>query len=116
VSTTIFLRRPGVSEKHLYVIGRISGDGESRVLCVTSGPSVKTLPVFTKQEAARRLLRASPYWFNLLGLGCRTREISKSEAGALLGRCPDGIQGIALDPSPETLFEECAAESWAEVI
>jgi hypothetical protein len=74
------------------------------VLCVTSGPGVKTLPVFTNREAARRFLRASPYRFNLLGSGYRTKEISESEAGALL----------AIDP--ETLFGECAAESWAEVI
>jgi hypothetical protein len=116
VSTAIYLQRPGGSEKHLYVIGRITEDGGSRVLCVTSGPGVKTLPVFSQREAARRFLRASPLRFNLLGSGWRTREISGSEAGALLAGCPDGIQAIALDPSPETLFGECAAESLAEVI
>jgi hypothetical protein len=72
------------------------------VLCVSSG--VKMLPVFTNRDAARRFLRASPYRFNLLGSGCRTREISETEAGAILARRPDGIQGIALDPSPETLL------------
>ena len=85
------------------------------MLCVTSGPGVKTLLVFSRREAARRFLRASPLRFNLLGSGWRARKISELEAGVLLARCPDGIQGIALDPSPETLFGECATEPLAEV-
>ena len=84
------------------------------MLCVTSGPGVKTLPVFSHREAARRFLRTSPRRFNLFGSGWRTREIS--EAGVLLAGCPDGIQWIALDPSSEALFGECGAESLAEVI
>jgi hypothetical protein len=114
LSNAPYLRRPGVSEKHLYVIGRISEGEGSRVLCVTSGPGVKTLPVFSQREVARRFLRASPLRFDPLGSGWRTRKISASVAGVLLARCPD-IQGIALDPSPETLCGECATEPLAEV-
>jgi hypothetical protein len=113
LSNAPYLRRPGKSEKHLYVIGRISEGEGSRVLCVSSGIGVKTLPVFSRREAARRFLRASPFRFNLLGSGWRTRKIS--ESGILLARCPDDIQEIALDPSPETLFGECATEPLAEV-
>ena len=116
MSAPIYLRRRGGNGKHLYVIGRILEDGGSRVLCVTSGSGVKTLPVFSHREGARRFLRASPLRFNLLGSGWRTREISESEAGVLLAGCPDSIQAIAPDPSPETLLGECAAESLAEVI
>ena len=115
LSNAPYLRGPGKSEKHLYVIGRISEGEGSRGLCVTSGMGVKTLPVFSRREAARKFLRASPFRFNQLGSGWRTRKISESEAGIVLARCPDGIQEIALDPSPETLFGECATEPLAEV-
>lgn len=115
MSTAVYLRRPGGSEKHLYVIGGPSEDEGLRVLCVTAASGVETLPVFSCREAARRFLRASPLWFNLLGSGWRTREISESEAGVLLARLPDGVQQVALDPSPETLVGECAAEPLAEV-
>jgi hypothetical protein len=113
LSNAPYLRGPGKSEKHLYVIGRISEGEGSRVHCVSSGIGVKTLPVFSRREAARRFLRASPFRFNQLGSGWRTRKIS--EAGILPARCPDGIQEIALDPSPETIFGECATEPLAEV-
>jgi hypothetical protein len=113
LSRATYLRRPGESEKHLYVIGRIL-DGEwSRVLCVTSASGARTLPVFSHREAARRFLRASPLRFNLLGSGWRTKEISESEAGAVLAGSPGGIQGITLDPSPEALVGECGAEPLA---
>ena len=115
LSTVTYLRRYGESEKHLYVIGRISEGEESRVLCVTSATGARTLPVFSDREAARRFLRASPLRFNLLGSGWRTKVISESEAGALLAGSPGGIQEIALDPSPETLCGECATEPLREV-
>ena len=111
-----YLRRAGEIEKRLYVIGRIQ-DGEwSRVLCVTQASGAKTLPVFSHREAARRFLRASPLRFNLLGSGWRAKEISESEAGAVLAGSPGGIQGITFDPSPETLCGECATEPLAEEI
>jgi len=114
VSNAPYLRRPGESEKQLYVIGRIR-DGEwSRVLCVTPVSGVKTLPVFSYREAARRFLRASPLRFNLLGSGWRAKEISESEAGAILAKSSGGIRGIMLDPSPETLCGDCATELLAE--
>jgi hypothetical protein len=59
--------------------------------------------------------RASPFRFNLLGSGWRTRKLSESKAGILLARCPDVIQEIALDPSPVILFGERATEPLAEV-
>ena len=107
-STETYLRRPGRSEKLLYVIGRISEGEGSRVLCVTSASGAETLPVFSHREAARRYLRATPPRFNFL--------VSESEAGALLAWPPGGIEEIALDPSPETLCGECVTESLAEVI
>jgi hypothetical protein len=114
LSNVPYLRRPGESEKHLYVIGRIL-DGEwSRVLCVTPVSGTKTLPVFSHREAARRFLRASPLRFNMLGSGWRTTGISASEAGVVIAESPGGIQGITLDPSPEILFGECATEPLAE--
>jgi hypothetical protein len=88
---------------------------ESPLLASLGELAGMTLPVFSRREAARRFLRASPLRFNLLGSGWRARKISELEAGVLLARCPDGIQGIALDPSPETLFGECATEPLAEV-
>ena len=115
LSTATYLRRLGESEKQLNVIG-ITSEGEgSRALCVTSASSTKSLPFFSHREAARRFLRASPLRFNLLGSGWRTKEISESEAGALLAGSPGGIQGIALDPSPETLCGEFAIEPLAKV-
>jgi hypothetical protein len=83
------------------------------VLCVTSATGAKTLPVFSDREAARRFLRASPLRFDLLGSGWRTWRIE--ESGSLLVDPPDGIQGITLDPSPETLVGECGAEPLARV-
>ena len=115
MSTALYLRRPGASEKHLYVIGGISEGEGSRVLCVTTAHGAKTLPVFSNREAARRFLRASPLRFNLFGSEWRTRRISESESGSLLARPPEGIQGITLDPSPETLVGECAVGYLAEV-
>ena len=109
------LRRPGESEKPLYVIGRTSENEGSRVLCMTAASGTKTLPIFSHREVARRFLRASPLRFNLLDSGWRTKEISESEAGAFLAKSTGGIQGITLDPSPETLCGECATEPLAEV-
>jgi hypothetical protein len=110
VSGATHLRRPGKAEKQLYVIGRISEQEGLEVLCVTSVSGAKTLPVFSRREAARRFLRASPLRFNQLGSGWRTRRISEWDSGFLLVWPPDGIEIITLDPSPETLFGECAAE------
>jgi hypothetical protein len=53
-----YLRRSAKSEKHLSVIGRISEGEWSRVFRVTPASGVKTLPVFSHGEAARRFLRA----------------------------------------------------------
>ena len=110
VGGATYLRRPGKDEKQLYVIGRISEEEGLKVLCVTSVSGVKTLPVFSRREAARRFLRASPLRFNQLASGWRTRRISESDSGSLLVGAPDGIEIITLDPSPETLFGKCAAE------
>jgi len=108
LSTETYLRRPGRSEKLLYVIGRISEGEGSRVLCVTSASGAETLPVFSHREAARRYLRATPPRLNFL--------VSESEAGAILAWPPGGIEEITLDPSPETLCGECVTEPLAEVI
>ncbi len=115
MSGATHLRRPGKDEKQLYVIGRISEQEGLKVLCVTSVSGAKTLPVFSRREAARRFLRASPLRFNQLGSGWRTRRISRSESGVLLVGPPDGVRQIALDPSPETLVGECAAEPLGEL-
>ena len=115
MSKATYLRRHGESEKHLYVIGRTSESEGSRVLCITAASGTKTLPIFSHREVARRFLRASPLRFNLLGSGWRTKEISESEAGALLAGSPGGLQGVSLDPSPETLCGECGTEPLAEV-
>ena len=113
MSTAIYTRRPGTSEKHPYVIGTTSEDKGLRVLCVTLASGVKSLPVFSNREAARRFLRASPLRFNMFGLGWRTWRIT--EWGSLLVDPPDGIQEIILDPSPETLVGECGAEPLVQV-
>jgi len=47
--------------------------------------------------------------------GVRKKEISESEAGAVLAGSPGGIQGITLDPSPGTLVGECGAETLARM-
>ena len=41
------------------MLGKTSEDG-SRVLCVTTVSGIKTLPLFSDREAARRFLRATP--------------------------------------------------------
>ena len=91
LSRATYLRRPGESEKHLYVIGATSEDEGSRGLCVTSATGAKTLPVFSDREAARRFLRASPLRFNLLGSGWRTWRIE--ESGSLLVDPPMASRG-----------------------
>lgn len=114
VSTALHVRRPEGDKRDLYVLGKISGDGP-RVLCVTSASGIKTLPVFSNREAARRFLRATPLRFGLLGSGWRARKISGSELGSLLLGLPAGIRALALDLSPEALVGECSAEALPEV-
>jgi hypothetical protein len=115
VSTAVYVRRPRGDENDLYVLGKISEDG-SRVLCVTSASGIKTLPLFSDREAARRFLRATPLRFGVLGCGWRPRRILESELGYLfLLGLPPGIRQIALDLSPEDLVGECSAEPLSEV-
>src|SRR5687767_15976442 len=99
----------------LYVLGKTSEDGPS-VLCVASASGIKTLPLFSKREAARRFLRATPFRFGLLGSGWRPRKILGSELGFLHAYgVPTDVRLIALDPSPETLLGGCSAEALSEV-
>jgi hypothetical protein len=115
VSTALYIRRPRGNKNVLYVLGKISEDG-SRALCVTSASGIKTLPLFSDREGARRFLRATPLRFGLLGAGWRPMRILGSELSSLflLGP-PADIRQIALDLSPETLVGECSAEPLSEV-
>jgi hypothetical protein len=115
VSTAFYSRRPRVKQSNLYVLGKTSEDG-SRVLCVTTVSGIKTLPLFSDREAARRFLRATPLRFGLLGSGWRPRRISDSELGSLLVvGLPAGIRVIALDPPVEALLGECSTQPVPEV-
>ena len=115
MSTALYVRRPRGPKNNLYLFGKTSEDGPS-VLCVASASGIKTLPLFSTREAARRFLRATPLRFGLLGSGWRPRRILGSELGSvsLLG-LPDGIRVIALDLSPEVLVGGCSAEPLSEV-
>jgi len=80
-------------------------------------PQIKTLPLFSNREAARRFLRATPLRFGLLGSGWRPRRILGSELGSLfLLGLPAGIRVIGLDLSPEALVGECSSEPLSEVV
>lgn len=115
VRTALYPRRPGGNKKDLCVLGKTSEDG-LRVLCVASACGIKTLPLFSNREAARRFLRATPLRFGLLEYGWRPRRISGSELSSLfLLGSPAGIRQIALDPSPEVLVGKCSAEPLPEV-
>ncbi len=115
VSTALYVRRPRGNKNNLYVLGNFSEDGP-RVLCVTSASGIKTLPLFSNREAARRFLRATPLRFGLLGFGWRPRRILGSELSSLfLLGLPAGVRVIALDLSPEDLVGECSAEPLSEV-
>jgi len=115
VSTAVYVRRPRGNKNDLYVLEQISEDGP-RMLCVTPASGIKTLPLFSDREAARRFLRATPLRFGVLGCGWRPRRILESELGYLfLLGLPAGIRQIALDLSPEDLVGECSAEPLSEV-
>jgi hypothetical protein len=116
VSTAFYIRRSeGNKNDHLYVLGKISEDG-SRVLYVTSASGIKTLPLFSNREEARRFLRATSLRFGLLACGWRPRRVLESELGSLfLLGLPAGIGQIALDLSPEALVGECSAEPLSEM-
>jgi hypothetical protein len=115
VSTAFYFRRPRGTQSNFYVLGKSSEVG-SRVLCVTTFSGIKTLPVFSNREAARRFLRASPLRFGLVESGWRPRKILGSELGSLsLLGLPAGIRQIALDSCPEDMVGECSAEPLSEV-
>ncbi|MDQ3496435.1 MAG: hypothetical protein M3514_02725 [Actinomycetota bacterium] len=116
MSTAFYIRRSeGNKNDHLYVLGKISEDG-SRVLYVTSASGIKTLPLFSNREEARRFLRATSLRFGLLACGWRPRRVLESELGSLfLLGLPAGIGQIALDLSPEALVGECSAEPLSEM-
>ena len=115
VSTTLHVWQSRGNKNNLYVLGKISED-ERRLLCVASAPGIKTLPLFSNREAARRFLRSTPLRFGLLGSGWRPRRILGSELGfRSLPGLPDGIRVIALDLSPEVLVGECVAQPLSEV-
>jgi hypothetical protein len=115
VSTTLHVWQSRGNKNNPYVLGKISEDGP-RVLCVASAPGIKTLPLFSNREAARRFLRSTPLRFGLLGSGWRPRRILGSALGSIsLPGLPDGIRVIALDLSPEVLVGECSAELLSEV-
>ena len=116
VGVELNVRRPRGNENDLYVLGKTSEDGP-RVLCVASASGIKTLPLFSNREAARRFLRATPLRFGLLGSGWRPRRILGSELGSLfLLGLPAGIRVIGLDLSPEALVGECSSELLSEVV
>ncbi len=115
MSTALYVRLPEGNKDDLYVLGKSSEDGP-RVLCVAPASGIKTLPLFSDREAARRVLRATPLRFGLLESGWRPRRISGSELGSLfLLGITAGIGQIALDLSPEDLVGECSAEPLSEV-
>ena len=92
-----------------YVISRRRGDG-SEVLCVLPASGERTLPVFTGREAARRFLCSCSLRFGLLGSGWRVRKFSGGELSSLLFGPHADVRRVALDPSPETLAGDYAAE------
>ena len=115
MSTPFYIRRPEGNKNNLYVLGNTSDDG-SRVLCVTSVSGIKTLPLFSNREGARRFLRATSLRFGLLACGWRPRRILESELGSLfLLGLPAGIGQIALDLTPDDLVGECSAEPLSEM-
>ncbi len=115
LSTALHVQRFKAKKNHLYVLGKTSEDGP-RVLCVTPASGIKTLPLFSNREAARRFLRATPLRFGLLRSGWRARKILGSDLGPLfLDGFPAGIRAIGLDLTPEDLAGECCAEPLSEV-
>jgi hypothetical protein len=115
VSRAVYIRRSRENKEDLYVLGKTSEDG-SRVLCVTPASGIKTLPLFSDREAARKFLRATPLRFGLLGSGWRPRRISDLELGSLfLGRLPADIRVIALDLPVEAISGECSTQPVPEV-
>jgi hypothetical protein len=115
VSTAVYIRRSKGNKNDLYALGKITEEG-SRVLCVTPASGIKTLPLFSDREAARRFLRATPLRFGLLGSGWRPRRISNSELDSLLlVGLPADIRVIALDPPLEDLLGECSTQPIPEV-
>jgi len=115
VSTAVYIRRSREDKNDLYVLGKTSEDG-SRLLCVTPASGIKTLPLFSDREAARRFLRATSLRFGLLGSGWRPRRISGSELGSLLlFGLPADVRVIALDVPVEVLLGECSTQPVPEV-
>jgi len=115
VSTAVYIRRSKGNKNDLYVLGKITEEG-SRVLCVTPASGIKTLPLFSDREAARRFLRATPLRFGLLGSGWRPRRLSSSELDSLLlVGLPADIRVIALDLPLEDLLGECSTQPIPEV-
>ncbi len=115
MSTALHVQQSRGNKNNLYVLRNTSEDGP-RVLCMTSATGIKTLPLFSNREAARRLLRATPLRFGLLGSGWRLGKILGSELGSFsLPGLPPGIRVIALDLSPEVLIGECSAEPLSDV-
>jgi hypothetical protein len=115
LSATLHVQRSKAIKNDLYVLGKTSEDGP-RVLCVTSASGIKTLPLFSNREAARRFLRATPLRFGLLRSGWRARKVSGSDLGSLFSLgFPAGIRAIGLDLTPEALVGECCAEPLSEV-
>ena len=103
MSTALHVRRPKGNKNDLYVLGKTSEDGPM-VLCVTSASGIKTLPLFSNREAARRFLRATPLRFGLLRSGWRARKVLGSDIGSLfLLGFPTGIRAIGIDLTPEDL-------------
>ena len=113
VSTDFYIRRYRGNKNDLYVLGKTSEDG-SRVLCVTPASGIKTLPLFSDRDAARRFLRATPLRFGLLGSGWRPRWISELGSLILVG-LPTDIRAIALDLPVEALLGECSTQPVPEV-
>ena len=115
MSTAVYIRRSREDKNDLYVLGKTSEDG-SRLLCVTPASGIKTLPLFSDREAARRFLRATSLRFGLLGSGWRPRRISGSELGSLLlFGLPADVRVIALDVPVEVLLGECSTQPVPEV-
>jgi hypothetical protein len=115
VSTAVYIRRSKGNKNDLYVLGKITEEG-SRVLCVTPASGIKTLPLFSDREAARRFLRATPLRFGLLGSGWRPRRLSSSELDSLLlVGLPADIRVIALDLPLGDLLGECSTQPIPEV-
>ena len=81
MSTALHVQQSSGNKNNLYVLRNTSEDGP-RVLCMTSVTGIKTLPLFSNREAARRFLRATPLRFGLLRSGWRPGRILGSELGA----------------------------------